>query len=62
MLLIQKIAKIMLGRSKQGLKTTMIKVKSHIGIEGNEIADKLANVARDPDECQLHISDGNWAF
>ena len=62
MILIQKLSGIMLQRSEQGLKTNLIKVKSHIGIEGNEIADKLANVARDPAECQLHISDGSHAF
>ena len=62
MILIQKISGIMLQRSEQGLNTNLIKVKSHIGIEGNKIADKLANVARDPAECQLHISDGSHAF
>ena len=35
---------------------------SHLGIEGNNIADKLANMARDLAECQLLISDGNHAF
>ena len=62
MILIQKILGVMLQRSEQGLKTSFIKVKSHTGVEGNEIADKLANVARDPAKCQLHIYDGNHAF
>ena len=57
MILIQNISGIMLQRSKQGLKTNLIKVKSHRGV-----ADKLANVARDPAECQPHISDGSHAF
>ena len=54
-------SKIMLQRSEQGLETKIIKVESHKGIEGNEIAGKLVDVARDPAECQLHIS-GSHAF
>ena len=47
---------------RSGLNTTFVMVKSHIGVEGNEIANKLANVARDPAVCQLLIYDGNHAF
>ena len=31
----------------RGLHTSIIKVRSHIGIVGHEVADKLANEARD---------------
>ena len=39
------IVKILINRAKLGYQTTFIKVKSHIGIRGNEIADKLAKHA-----------------
>ena len=42
MILIQKISGVMLQRSEQGLSSRFIQVKSHTGVEGNEIADKLA--------------------
>ena len=62
MILMQWISGIVLQRSEQGLKTKFIKVKFHIGVEGSAFADNLQYVARDPAECQLHISDNNHAF
>ena len=35
-----------------GHTTHLIKVKSHIGVTGNEEADRLANEARDPSNCE----------
>ena len=51
-----------LYRSQLNLRTTIIKVKSHIGVQGNEVADQLAYAARQPDECQLSVSWGSHAF
>ena len=44
--LLTETAKLILHRSQLNLRTTIIKVKSHIGIQGNEMADQLANAAR----------------
>ena len=60
--LVTEIAKLILYRLQLNLRTTIIKVKSHIGIQGNEMADQLANAARQQDQCQLSISLGNHAF
>ena len=59
--LLKAIATSLLQRVHQGLDTTIIKVKSHIGIEGNELVDKLANDARDPQACTVTCSVGNLA-
>ena len=60
--LLTEIAKLILHRSQLNLRTAMIKVKSHTGVQGNEMADQLANAAQQPDHCQLSISLGNHAF
>ena len=39
------ITSLIVHRAKTGLTTKIMKVKSHIGIHGNEMADKLANEA-----------------
>ena len=43
--LISEIVRLMIDRARDGLSTTIVKVKSHIGIEGNEKADELAREA-----------------
>ena len=43
--LLQAITTLIVERAKTGLTTKIMKVKSHIGIHGNEMADKLANEA-----------------
>ena len=42
-------------------KVKVLKVKPHIGIDGSEAADKLANEARDPQLCCLTFGNGNQA-
>ena len=59
--LLRPIASALLHRAQTGLRTDIIKVKSHIGIEGNEVADKLANAARDPSACDVSDDIGNLA-
>ena len=60
--LLVAIAELILKRAAQGLNTSLIKVKSHVGVDGNEHADRLANQARNPEQCQLDIPLGNQAF
>ena len=43
--MLQAIVQLLTDRARVGLQTTLMKVKSHIGIKGNEMADKLANQA-----------------
>ena len=47
--LLQAITNLIVERAKAGLITKIMKVKSHIGIHGNEMADRLANEAAE--EC-----------
>ena len=47
--LLQAITNLIVERAKAGLITKIMKVKSHIGIHGNEMADKLASEAAE--EC-----------
>ena len=60
--LLLQISQLMLSRSQHGLRTNIIKVKAHVGIQGNEEADRLANIARDPTRCHMRIEAGNTAF
>jgi ribonuclease HI len=49
--LLQAMVTILLRRAKAGNHTTFMKVKSHIGIQGNEVADRLAGEATDRSSC-----------
>ena len=44
---------MLLARAAAGLYTNLLKVRSHIVINGNESADKVANEARNPQFCCL---------
>ena len=59
--LLDAIAAELRLRALRGLHTSIIKVKSHIGIVGYEMADKLANEARDAAACDLTYDSGNQA-
>ena len=59
--LLDAIAAELRLRALRGLHTSIIKVKPHIGIVGNEMADTLANEARDAAACHLTYDIGNQA-
>ena len=59
--LLDAIAAELRLRALRGLHTSIIKVRCHTGIAGNEMADKLANEARDAAACQLTYDIGNQA-
>ena len=65
-ILISEIASLLLTRARNGAQTSLIKVKSHIGIIGNEKADELANRAANADgklKSRLpRVDIGNVAF
>ena len=46
---LEAIATLIVERAKSGQVTKLMKVKSHIGIHGNEMADRVANEAAE--EC-----------
>ena len=43
--MLQAITELLVQRASNCVKTTLMKVKSHIGVRGNEQADQLANTA-----------------
>lgn len=47
--MLEAIVALVLGRGQTGRLTRIRKVKSHLGMHGNEMADKLANEAAE--EC-----------
>ena len=49
--LLEAIGQALLQRARNNEETVIVKVKSHIGIHGNEMADQLANEAAD--ECRV---------
>ncbi len=52
--LLLRITKLILDMARDGRQTSILKVKSHIGIAGNEAADKAAKKAADnPDQATL---------
>ena len=59
--LLRAIASALLHRAQTRLRTDIIKVKSHIGIEGNEVTDKLANAARESSACDVSYEIGTHA-
>ena len=48
-----------LARAKKGLQTKILKVRSHIGIQGNEEADKLATAATNSSKCSQEYATGH---
>jgi hypothetical protein len=56
--LLQAIVTRLLGRAKADNYNTFMKVNSHIGIQGNEAAYRLAGVATDTDLCDQHVNSG----
>ena len=62
MALLLQISQLMHSRSQHGLRAVMIIVKAPVGIQGNEEADRLANVAGNPSRCHMQVKIGNIAF
>ena len=56
--LLEHIADKLLARAEMCNKTTFMKVKSHTGIHGNDMADKSANEAR-PGFCNRNVDQGS---
>ena len=50
--MLQVITSLIVDRAKTGLTTKIMKVKSYIGIHGNEMADKLAESDAAAEECK----------
>ena len=49
--MLEDIIAQLLARTRKGLQSRVMKVKSHIGIQGNEEANKLATAATDSSKC-----------
>jgi ribonuclease HI len=57
--LLQAIVTILLRRAKADNHTIFMKVKFHTGIQGNEVADRLAGEATDRSSCDQQVTVGN---
>ena len=57
--MLEDIVAQLLARARKGLRTRILKVKSHIGIQGNEEADKPATAATDPSKCSQEYAIGH---
>ena len=55
--MLENIVAQLLARARKDLRTRILKVKSHIGIQGNEEADKLATAATDSSKCSQEFSE-----
>ena len=55
--MLKSIADIILDRAELGRHTSIMKVKSHTGIDGNDWADILANQAADGDAWDVDTSE-----
>ena len=56
--LLTLIVESLAEKARNGIQVQILKVKSHIGIEGNEKADRLANDACIPNRCNSTVSEG----
>ena len=54
-----RVLVVLAAKAREGLHVQLLyKVKSHIGIEGNETADKLAHDACIPNGCHDTVAEG----
>ena len=59
--LLSAIGNVLRDRARAKVYTTIVKVKSHIGVHGNEMADKLANAAREATDVTISIGNEGHA-
>ena len=57
--MLEDIVTQLLARARKGLQTRILKVKSHIVLQGNEEADKLATAATDSSKCSQECRIGH---
>ena len=57
--MLEDIVAQLLARARKGLEISILKVMSHIGIQENEEADKLATAATDPSKCSQEYAIGH---
>ena len=59
MVMLEDIVAQLLARARKGQQTRILKVKSHIGIQGNEEADDLATATTDSSKCSQEYTIGH---